>query len=181
MAQYIEDFLPPIQSAGLNTLENVSIGGTLAVTGNATFSGSVAGLVPVVTASSATTLTVAQSGSTVVYNSTTGVLVTLPAPTAGLQYDFVVAKTPASASHGIITNAGTVFLAGGITIVPSAGGTSATFVADGTTHIAMRMNGTTTGGSVPTQFRATCISSTQWMITGQTSGSGALATPFNTV
>jgi hypothetical protein len=39
MAQYIEDFLPPIQSAGLNTLENASIGGTLAVTGNATFSG----------------------------------------------------------------------------------------------------------------------------------------------
>lgn len=33
MAQYIEDFLPPIQSAGLNTQENVSIGGTLTVTG----------------------------------------------------------------------------------------------------------------------------------------------------
>jgi len=30
MAQYIEDFLPPIQSAGLNTQENVSITGTLA-------------------------------------------------------------------------------------------------------------------------------------------------------
>ena len=33
MAQYIEDFLPPIQSAGLNTLENTSLGGTLTVTG----------------------------------------------------------------------------------------------------------------------------------------------------
>lgn len=32
MTQYIEDFLPPIQSAGLNTQENVSIAGTLTVT-----------------------------------------------------------------------------------------------------------------------------------------------------
>lgn len=40
MAQNIEDFLPPIQSAGLNTLKNVSLGGTLAVTGNSTFTGS---------------------------------------------------------------------------------------------------------------------------------------------
>jgi hypothetical protein len=46
MAQYIEDFLPPIQSAGLNTQENVSITGTLAsgaqtVTGNNTVTGGV--------------------------------------------------------------------------------------------------------------------------------------------
>jgi len=33
MAQYIEDFLPPIKDAGLNTLENTSIGGSLTVTG----------------------------------------------------------------------------------------------------------------------------------------------------
>jgi len=42
MTQYIEEFLPPIQSAGLNTLENASIGGTLAVTGASTFTGAVA-------------------------------------------------------------------------------------------------------------------------------------------
>lgn len=41
MAQYIEDFLPPIQSAGLNTQENVSITGTLA-SGAQTVTGSVA-------------------------------------------------------------------------------------------------------------------------------------------
>jgi hypothetical protein len=33
MAQNIEDFLPPIMDAGLNTLENVSVGGTLTSTG----------------------------------------------------------------------------------------------------------------------------------------------------
>ncbi len=46
MTQFIEDFLPPIKSAGLNTEENVSITGTLAsgaqtVTGNNTVTGSV--------------------------------------------------------------------------------------------------------------------------------------------
>ena len=35
MTQYIEDFLPPIQNAGLNTQESVSVAGT------ATFSGSI--------------------------------------------------------------------------------------------------------------------------------------------
>lgn len=44
MSQYIEDVLPPIQSAGLNTQKNVSITGTLAsgaqtVTGNMSVSG----------------------------------------------------------------------------------------------------------------------------------------------
>lgn len=44
MAQYIEEFLPPIRDAGLNTLENASFGGTVAVTGALTgVSGSVTG------------------------------------------------------------------------------------------------------------------------------------------
>ena len=33
MAQYIEEFLPPIREAGLNTQENATIGGTLSVAG----------------------------------------------------------------------------------------------------------------------------------------------------
>lgn len=40
MTQFIEDFLPPIKSAGLNTEENVSITGTLA-TGAQTVTGAV--------------------------------------------------------------------------------------------------------------------------------------------
>jgi hypothetical protein len=39
MTQYLEDFLPPIQNAGLNTQENVSITGTLA-SGSQTITGS---------------------------------------------------------------------------------------------------------------------------------------------
>lgn len=41
MALYIEQFLPPIMDSGLNTLENTTIGGTLAVTGTSVFTGAV--------------------------------------------------------------------------------------------------------------------------------------------
>jgi len=39
MAQYLEDWLPDVRGAGLNTQENTSIGGTLAVTGTSAFTG----------------------------------------------------------------------------------------------------------------------------------------------
>lgn len=42
MSQLIEDVLPPIQSAGLNTNKAVVLGSTLAVTGASTFTGAIA-------------------------------------------------------------------------------------------------------------------------------------------
>lgn len=39
MSQLIEDVLPPVQSAGLNTNKAVSLGGTLAVAGTSAFTG----------------------------------------------------------------------------------------------------------------------------------------------
>lgn len=42
MTQYIEQFLPPIREEGLNTQENTTIEGTLAVTGAVTLSSTVA-------------------------------------------------------------------------------------------------------------------------------------------
>ncbi len=41
MAQYIEDYLPPIQSAGLNTQEDASFGGDVAIVGDLTVTGAV--------------------------------------------------------------------------------------------------------------------------------------------
>lgn len=57
MTQYIEDFLPPIQSAGLNTLENVSIGGAQTVTGITTLTGGLIGGVQTLSAAGAVNLT----------------------------------------------------------------------------------------------------------------------------
>lgn len=41
MTQLIEDVLPPVQSAGLNTNKATALGGTLAVTGVSTFTGAI--------------------------------------------------------------------------------------------------------------------------------------------
>lgn len=198
MAQNIEDFLPPIQSAGLNTLKNTSLGGTLAVTGASTFTGaetfngaatfngtatfatsptfSGGRLVTVVNEATSATLTVGQSGSTVVFTASLGTRLTLPAPTVGTVYEFVVGVTPTSGTHGILTNSGSVFLQGSLLMAPTAG-TVATFTANGTSNVAVGMNGTTTGGIQGSQFRAIAVSSTVWEVTGVLGGSGALATP----
>jgi hypothetical protein len=56
----------------------------------------------------------------------------------------------------------------------------AAHTANGSTHLAVSMNGTTTGGILGTQFRVTCLSSTRWAITGINFGSGVVATPFAT-
>lgn len=63
MAQYIEDYLPPIQSAGLNTLEDTSLGGDLVVAGEATFTGGITGTEQVVTAVSNGTTAVSVFGA----------------------------------------------------------------------------------------------------------------------
>lgn len=205
MAQNIEDFLPPIQSAGLNTGKNTSLGGTLSVTGNTTLSGtlSVTGastltgkvsfatnpsytggkLQSMVSATTNATLTIAQSGSTVLFNSTTGVQLTLPAPQVGAYYDLVVAQTPSSGTHGILTNSGSVFLGGALVAVAGGGstasGTSATFAANGTSHIGVGMNGTTSGGIAGSVLRVVASSTTVWRLTGVLSASGStLATPI---
>jgi len=116
MAQNIEDFLPPIQSAGLNTLENVTLGGTLAVTGVATFEAA-----PVFTAApsgpvtrsvtnsalvgATVALTAAQSGQVFNNRSTSGSpSFTLPTAANGLFYSFTVSST----SAGFTVTGGTI-------------------------------------------------------------------------
>lgn len=171
MAILLENEYPNIQSDGLNTKKNVNLQGVGILSGE---------LDSVVLNATSATLTVGQSGTTQVFNSTTGVVLTLPAPTVGLQYNFVVAKTPAASSHGIVTNASTVFLVGTMSWA-AASSTNLTFMADGVSHVAMRGNGTTTGCSAGTYFAATAISSTLWVVSGQSVASGAPATPFNSV
>ena len=119
MAQYIEDYLPPIQSAGLNTLENTSLGGTLAVAGTSTFTGA-ATFTGVPVFSGGTTrpvsqsalvgatvvLTAADSGGVFINRSTSGSPSwTLPTAAAGLGYTFCTANTTA----GFTVTGGTIF------------------------------------------------------------------------
>lgn len=127
------------------------------------------------------TLLAEESGSLCLLNDAAGVVFTLPAPIVGMRFEFMVTVAVTSNAHKVITNAGTVFLLGGIIMgdvtVASSGDY---FEADGSTHVALSAAGTTTGGLLGERYQVTCISATQWVIEGVCHGAGTLATPFAT-
>ena len=128
-------------------------------------------------------LTPDQSGALVVFQSVTGNLVTLPSPVAGMQFEFIVEIAATSNEHKILTKViASEFLLGSII---SASETVAEgmdcFTANGSTHVSISMNGTTTGGEVGSRFVLTGLSTTQWHIKGVNQGSGGAVTdPFDT-
>lgn len=67
------------------------------------FVGPITGLATIATLTAASTLTAAQSGSTFFLNSATEFATTLPAPAAGLAYEFIVKAAPSGASYTIVT------------------------------------------------------------------------------
>ena len=129
----------------------------------------------------ARTLLAEESGSLCLLDRAAGVVYTLPAPVEGMTFEFLATVAVTTNAYKVITNAGTVFLLGAImggslTVADSGD----VFQANGTTHVAISENGSTTGGLIGTRFRVTAISSTQWVIDGIYVGSGTLADPFTT-
>lgn len=125
------------------------------------------------------TLLAEESGALCLFDRAAGNVYTLPAPVEGMQFEFLATVAVTSNAYKVITNAGTVFLIGAImggslTVADSGD----VFQANGTTHVAISMAGSTTGGLVGTRFKVTCISATQWVIDGTYVGSGTLADPF---
>lgn len=186
----IEQHLPVAQQFGLNTAKAanlsgflVDVNGNVTVPGSLTLTGATQGeLLNVIDVTTATkTLTAAQSKSLVQLDRAAGVTVTLPAPAIGLYFDFVVQTSVTSNNHKVITDAGTTLILGGVVMTEAAdtnAGLAALF--NGTTHISILMNGTTTGGLIGTQFRLACVTTTQWAISGIVAGSGTLATCAST-
>jgi len=149
-------------------------------------SGTVAFRTPTVSGSGATvTLTAAQSGSVIAFDLATGIVFTLPAPVAGLNFTFITPVTVTSNSYKIITNVGTVFLVGAVSYgildtTPGAAPGPKFTAANGSSHVAITMNGSTTGGLQGTELFLSCYSATLWHISGQVIASGTIATPFAT-
>jgi hypothetical protein len=127
------------------------------------------------------TLLAEENGALLILDKVDGIVFTLPAPVVGMFFDFVVKASVTSNSYKIITNTGTVLLEGQILSNDTdTAGAAVFFAANGTTHIAITMAGSTTGGLKGTKLRLTCISATQWMVEGVVNGSGTVATPFAT-
>lgn len=124
MTVNLEDILPGIREEGLNTDENVDFDGTLNVAGVLTAGGGVVGDVvgavtgaaPVEVVTTTNVLAATESGKTLILNSATGFVSTLPAPAAGLSFKFLVGATPpTSGNHTIVTNGSANVIKGGIT------------------------------------------------------------------
>lgn len=133
----------------------------------------------------AATLTAAQSGALILFDKVDGIIFTLPAPVVGLEFSFFVKSTITSNNAKIITDAGTTFLLGTVisaleATTPSSTAGPKNFSANGTTHVACTMNGTTSGAIAGTYLFFQCITSTLWMVTGLLEASGTIITPFAT-
>lgn len=205
---YIENYVPAVKiSGGIKTKKPVTlsgtsatlaVGGTLAVTGTSTFTGVATftaapvfngGRLSTVTASASATptLTASQSGSTFLMDRASGTVYTLPAPVVGLRFQFINSVLQTTGANTVVTDAGTTFVTGSIVmfsgenVTPSATLGPKQFAGNGSSHIKVTTNGTTTGGGVGTVLDFLCISSTIWYVTGVVnSPSGSLATPFST-
>lgn len=138
---------------------------------------------PVISGSGATrTLNATESGSVCLFDRAAGIVYTLPTgATPGTYFDFHVVTTITSNAAKVITGAGTELLIGGLLNVDTDSSNAvAIWTGNGSTHVSVSMNGTTTGGIAGTYMRFTCLSSTRWMVQGFVEGSGVVATPFAT-
>lgn len=127
------------------------------------------------------TLLAEESGSLCLFDRAAGVVYTLPAPVEGMTFDFTVSVAVTSNAYKVITNSASVFLLGSVmsgNLTVAASGD--VFQANGTTHVAISMNGTDTGGLIGGRIRFVAISSTQWAVFGDIVGSGTNADPFAT-
>lgn len=127
------------------------------------------------------TLLKEESGALCLFDRAAGVVFTLPAPVEGMQFEFLCTVAVTTNAYKVITNSASVFLIGSIM-----GGSLAVadsgdvFQGNGTTHVAVSMDGATKGGLIGGSLQFTAISSTQWAVTGTYVGNSTLADPFAT-
>jgi len=97
------------------------------------------------------TLTEEQSTSVILLDRAAGITVTLPSAKVGLKYTFIVSTNLSSATYKIITASSTQDFIGTVLVgveatTPGANPGPKLFSGDGSTHVAINMNGGTTGG-----------------------------------
>lgn len=126
-------------------------------------------------------LNVNESGATCLFDRAAGIVYTLPLAVPGTYFDFMVTTTVTSNAAKVITGAGTELLIGSLVNVDTdTSNAVAAWTGNGSTHVAVSMNGTTTGAVAGTKLRFTCLSSTRWLVEGVIQGTGTVATPFAT-
>lgn len=173
-------------TAGTTALGATTVSTTLDVTGASTLGGAVnykrqvtdtggAYATPVV-------LTVAQSGRVIIVDDSAGLDFTLPAIAAGdigTHFKFVVTVSVASNNFRVTAAAGDLLFGGLAYHDFDTADKTQYFSPNGSTHLIMTMNGSTTGGKVGTWVEFIASSATQWLVTGVVGADGTMANPFS--
>lgn len=125
-------------------------------------------------ASATPTLTAPQCGGIFLWDRASGTNYTLPVPVAGCTFDFINSVAQSSGTNEVQSSGATVFIQGG----PIVSGTTANqFACNGSTHVAIKTNDSTTGGLLGGHVRFTALTATLWQLDGTLVGSGTVATP----
>lgn len=175
------------------TLNNGGSTGALTVTGGAVFdtatigtltqtNPAIVGPAPLIEVFTTTqVLTAAHNGAYCAFSVATVTTYTLPAAQEGLFFRFGVEATAA----GTLDIFRIVCATGDFFIGTLMQGSDTTYMpvardANGSTHLAIEMNGTTTGGFKGDWIDVYASNGTLWRVRGQINGSGTEATPFKT-
>ena len=126
------------------------------------------------------TLTLAEAGSTVLFDRAAGIVFTLPLAVVGTKFRFETTVSLTSNAYAIVTGAATEFIVGAVEGAIEAAATGETHFANGTTHVGISSNKTTTGGLIGGWLEMECLSATLWSIRGTLSCTATPATPFTT-
>lgn len=120
----------------------------------------VSGPAPVEVVTATNVIAASESGATFFLNSATEFVSTLPAPAAGLVFDFIVKAAPSGASYTVVTASSANVLMGHILTCQDAGGTSDSETSGGDTYSFV-------DGKAVVGDRARFISDgTNWYVTG---------------
>jgi hypothetical protein len=127
------------------------------------------------------TLLAKESGALCLNDVATGIVWTLPTPKEGMTFEFrtTVSRTSTN-SYRVACSTGSFFL-GTVAALDNVIATSGdVFTANGTTHLALVLDGDTKGGLIGGSVVITAISATQWSISGFVVGTGTMVDPFTT-
>lgn len=139
----------------------------------------VGGKASILASSGNTTMTTAMSGSVMLIDAT-AVAYALPAIGAGdIGMRFTFFWTVASTANATITAATGDLLEGFANIGVSGAADIDTYFPNGSSHLILTANGTTTGGLKGSVVRYTAINATMWGVEAHLKGSGTQATPFS--
>lgn len=128
------------------------------------------------------TLTAAESGSVVLFDTAAGQTFTLPPAKAGLKYRFVTKTSQTGGAYAVLCSTASAgdFMIGCIIGGIENAATGEAFFANGTTHLGFSSNATTTGGLVGGIIDVEAITDVLWRVSGVVSCTATPATPFTT-